>query len=217
MLSFCAPTGDAAKVKHFISFEKFVNARRSAGAPTFGRSFAPGQKAAAGAMAAAAPGVPPPIAGSGPGDAGFRFGDINELTDQLDATLNQTVDARFLDGFAPAKNPDMYAVPFNAMARLARPGATLATFTSLAGFVRRGLQEAGFTMQKRKGFGRKREMLCGVMEQHPHADPFRAPRFLPQRKRKNVKRRSRRAHGARCYHSECYRVSRLAGDALLRR
>ncbi len=47
---------------------------------------------------------------------------------------------------------------FNAMARLARPGATLATFTS-AGFVRRGLQEAGFTMQKRKGFGRKREML----------------------------------------------------------
>lgn len=31
------------------------------------------------------------------------FGDINELTDQLDATLNQTVDAWFLDGFAPAK------------------------------------------------------------------------------------------------------------------
>lgn len=53
---------------------------------------------------------------------------------------------------------------FNAMARLARPGGTLATFTS-AGFVRRGLQEAGFTMQKCKGFGRKREMLCGVMEQ----------------------------------------------------
>lgn len=54
---------------------------------------------------------------------------------------------------------------FNAMARLARPGGTLATFTS-AGFVRRGLQDAGFTMQKCKGFGRKREMLCGVMEQH---------------------------------------------------
>ena len=53
---------------------------------------------------------------------------------------------------------------FNAMARLARPGATLATFTS-AGFVRRGLQEAGFTMQKTKGFGRKRDMLVGRMEQ----------------------------------------------------
>ncbi len=67
----------------------------------------------------------------------------------------------FLDGFAPAKNPDMWTQNlFNAMARLARPGSTLATFTS-AGFVRRGLQDAGFTMQKRKGFGRKREMLCG--------------------------------------------------------
>lgn len=111
------------------------------------------------------------------------FGDINELTDQLDATLNQTVDARFLDGFAPAKNPDMWTPNlFNAMARLARPGATLATFTS-AGFVRRGLQEAGFTMQKRKGFGRKREMLCGVMEQHL-MPTLSAPRVLPQRKRK---------------------------------
>lgn len=75
------------------------------------------------------------------------------------------VDAWFLDGFAPAKNPDMWTQNlFKAMARLARPGGTLATFTS-AGFVRRGLQEAGFSMQKRKGFGRKREMLCGVMEQ----------------------------------------------------
>ena len=53
---------------------------------------------------------------------------------------------------------------FAAMARLARPGGTLATFTS-AGFVRRGLQEAGFSMQKRKGFGRKREMLTGEMLQ----------------------------------------------------
>ncbi|GHL06178.1 hypothetical protein ECZU22_00770 [Escherichia coli] len=44
---------------------------------------------------------------------------------------------RFLDGFAPAKNPDMWTQNlFNAMARLARPGGTLATFTS-AGFVRR--------------------------------------------------------------------------------
>ncbi|VDY39474.1 bifunctional tRNA (mnm(5)s(2)U34)-methyltransferase/FAD-dependent cmnm(5)s(2)U34 oxidoreductase [Salmonella enterica subsp. arizonae] len=54
------------------------------------------------------------------------FGDINELTDQLDATLNQKVDAWFLDGFAPAKNPDMWTPNlFNTMARLARPGATL--------------------------------------------------------------------------------------------
>ena len=89
------------------------------------------------------------------------FGDINELVDTLDDSMNERVDAWFLDGFAPSKNPDMWTPTlFNAMARLARPEATLATFTC-AGFVRRGLQEAGFSMQKTKGFGRKREMLTG--------------------------------------------------------
>jgi tRNA 5-methylaminomethyl-2-thiouridine biosynthesis bifunctional protein len=69
---------------------------------------------------------------------------------------------------------------FNAMARLARPGATLATFTS-AGFVRRGLQEAGFTMQKTKGFGRKREMLVGRWSRR-WTSPLR-PLVCPQRQR----------------------------------
>lgn len=104
------------------------------------------------------------------------FGDINTLTDKLDDSFNQQVDAWFLDGFAPAKNPDMWTPQlFSAMARLARPGGTLATFTS-AGFVRRGLQEAGFTMHKTKGFGRKREMLVGEMAE-TRAQPPRAPWF----------------------------------------
>ncbi|WP_437887119.1 bifunctional tRNA (5-methylaminomethyl-2-thiouridine)(34)-methyltransferase MnmD/FAD-dependent 5-carboxymethylaminomethyl-2-thiouridine(34) oxidoreductase MnmC [Phytobacter sp. V91] len=104
------------------------------------------------------------------------FGDINELTDKLDDSLNRQVDAWFLDGFAPAKNPDMWTPNlFAAMARLARPGGTLATFTS-AGFVRRGLQDAGFTMRKSKGFGRKREMLTGVME-NPSPVAARTPWF----------------------------------------
>ncbi|WP_342324228.1 bifunctional tRNA (5-methylaminomethyl-2-thiouridine)(34)-methyltransferase MnmD/FAD-dependent 5-carboxymethylaminomethyl-2-thiouridine(34) oxidoreductase MnmC [Kosakonia sp. BYX6] len=104
------------------------------------------------------------------------FGDINQLTDKLDDSLNQRVDAWFLDGFAPSKNPDMWTPNlFQSMARLARPGGTLATFTS-AGFVRRGLQEAGFTVQKSKGFGRKREMLTGVMENALSPAP-RAPWF----------------------------------------
>lgn len=89
------------------------------------------------------------------------FGDINQLIHTFDDTLNQQVDAWFLDGFAPAKNPDMWTPAlFECMARLARPGATLATFTA-AGFVRRGLIEAGFEVSKRKGFGEKREMLTG--------------------------------------------------------
>lgn len=99
------------------------------------------------------------------------FGDINELVDILDDSLNQQVDAWFLDGFAPAKNPDMWTPTlFNAMARLARPGSTVATFTS-AGFVRRGLIDAGFCMQKSKGFGRKREMLTGYRDDAPSASP----------------------------------------------
>lgn len=104
------------------------------------------------------------------------FGDINELTDKLDDSFNQQVDAWFLDGFAPSKNPDMWTPTlFAAMARTVRPGGTLATFTC-AGFVRRGLQEAGFTMSKYKGFGRKREMLIGEMTQ-PQPDAIRTPWF----------------------------------------
>ncbi len=72
------------------------------------------------------------------------------------------MDAWFLDGFDPAKNPDMWAPEvFRAMAGLSYPGTTVATFTS-AGFVRRSLMEAGFQMERAKGFGRKRHMLKGV-------------------------------------------------------
>jgi len=104
------------------------------------------------------------------------YGDINQLVDKLDDSFNQQVDAWFLDGFAPSKNPDMWTPGlFSAMARTVCPGGTLATFTC-AGFVRRGLQEAGFTMSKYKGFGRKREMLIGEMAQ-PQPDATRAPWF----------------------------------------
>lgn len=93
------------------------------------------------------------------------FGDVNTLLPQLDASLNHQVDAWFLDGFAPAKNPDMWNdTLFRAMARMARPGGTFATFTA-AGFVRRGLQQAGFEVAKLKGFGQKREMLTGTLPQ----------------------------------------------------
>ena len=71
------------------------------------------------------------------------------------------VDAWFLDGFAPARNGAMWQPAlFAELARLSRPGTTLATFTA-AGFVRRGLAECGFAMGKIPGFGRKREMLAG--------------------------------------------------------
>ncbi|MCX8956658.1 bifunctional tRNA (5-methylaminomethyl-2-thiouridine)(34)-methyltransferase MnmD/FAD-dependent 5-carboxymethylaminomethyl-2-thiouridine(34) oxidoreductase MnmC [Erwinia psidii] len=102
------------------------------------------------------------------------FGDINRLIDDIDDSLHQQVDAWFLDGFSPAKNPEMWTPKlFSCMAKLSREGGTLATFTS-AGFVRRGLQEAGFVVTKRKGFGIKREMLCGVL-----TTPISAPTLAP--------------------------------------
>ncbi|WP_152389979.1 bifunctional tRNA (5-methylaminomethyl-2-thiouridine)(34)-methyltransferase MnmC2/FAD-dependent 5-carboxymethylaminomethyl-2-thiouridine(34) oxidoreductase MnmC1 [Azotobacter salinestris] len=88
------------------------------------------------------------------------IGDVLERLPELDARI----DAWFLDGFAPAKNPEMWTPTlFAELARLSAPGASLATFTS-AGLVRRGLNEVGFAMQRVKGFGQKREMLAGRFE-----------------------------------------------------
>lgn len=83
------------------------------------------------------------------------------------AALDGRIDAWFLDGFAPSKNPTMWQPAlFEAMAAKSRPGATIATFTC-AGIVKRGLAAAGFTWQKAPGFGRKREMLIGEIETPP--------------------------------------------------
>lgn len=83
--------------------------------------------------------------------------------------LDARVDAWFLDGFAPSRNPDMWQPAlFEQLARLSKPGATLATFTS-AGIVRRGLAEAGFDVEKVAGFGSKREMTRGQLATPPAA------------------------------------------------
>lgn len=111
---------------------------------------------------------------------------VGEACEQL-AQLDGQVDAWFLDGFAPAKNPDMWTETlFSQLARLSAPGATLATFTS-AGFVRRGLQAAGFAMQRTPGFGRKREMLCGQLENAPLAE-WQAPWFARPSRRLSAKK-----------------------------
>lgn len=68
-------------------------------------------------------------------------------------------DAWFLDGFSPALNPQMWTDDvLERVAARSAPGARAATFT-VAGDVRRGLSRAGFTVEKRPGFGRKRERL----------------------------------------------------------
>ena len=71
-------------------------------------------------------------------------------------------DIWFLDGFAPAKNPQIWSpTVLNHIGRLTRAGGHLASFTA-AGAVRGGLSAAGFSIQKQPGFGRKRNMITGV-------------------------------------------------------
>ncbi|WP_347137641.1 tRNA (5-methylaminomethyl-2-thiouridine)(34)-methyltransferase MnmD [Paracoccus sp. SSK6] len=71
-------------------------------------------------------------------------------------------DAWFLDGFSPAKNPAMWAPEIMAhVGRCTAPGGSFATYTA-AGAVRRALAEAGFSVTRRPGFGRKRHMSVGV-------------------------------------------------------
>lgn len=85
------------------------------------------------------------------------LGDATALLPRLDAR----VDAWFLDGFAPAKNGDLWQDGlFAEIGRLSAPGATFATFTA-AGDVRRGLAAVGFEVEKTAGFGSKRDMLRG--------------------------------------------------------
>ena len=70
-------------------------------------------------------------------------------------------DAWFLDGFAPARNPELWEPALLAeVGSHTAPGGSFATYTA-AGHVRRALAEAGFTVERRPGFGRKRHMSVG--------------------------------------------------------
>lgn len=96
-----------------------------------------------------------------------RIGPVNARMIPGDARLTLPAwpgraDAWFLDGFAPAKNPELWEPALLAeVGRHTAPGGSFATFTA-AGHVRRALAQAGFTVERRPGFGRKRHMSAGV-------------------------------------------------------
>jgi len=74
------------------------------------------------------------------------------------AEWEDQADAWYLDGFSPAKNPELWQADLMMqVARHTKPGGTAATYTA-AGFVRRGLVEAGFDVTRVPGYGRKRHM-----------------------------------------------------------
>jgi len=87
----------------------------------------------------------------------LAFGEAGAILPRLEAA----VDAWYLDGFAPARNPQAWRpAMLREVARLSRPHARLATFTA-ASTVRGNLEAAGFRLEKRPGFAGKRECLAG--------------------------------------------------------
>lgn len=113
------------------------------------------------------------------------FGDINDCLPQVWVDNEGIVDAWFLDGFAPKKNPAMWSQNlFNGMANMARSGCTVSTFTADSS-VHQGLNDAGFDIKKAKGFGINPPMTVGtVTKNHQQANfkPWfaRSPQQAPQ-------------------------------------
>ncbi|CAM3157542.1 bifunctional tRNA (5-methylaminomethyl-2-thiouridine)(34)-methyltransferase MnmD/FAD-dependent 5-carboxymethylaminomethyl-2-thiouridine(34) oxidoreductase MnmC [Pseudomonas floridensis] len=95
------------------------------------------------------------------------IGDALDMLPQLDGQI----DAWFLDGFAPAKNPEMWTPElFAELARLSTTDTTIGTFTS-TGWVRRALNAAGFKMKRVPGIGHKWEVLRGTFIAWPEDAP----------------------------------------------
>lgn len=106
---------------------------------------------------AALPGLHPLEFDAGSVTLTLCFGDAMALV----PGLRLGADAFYLDGFAPARNPRMWEPALlRALARLARPGATLATW-SAAGAVRESLVAAGFDVVRVAGHAAKRHGLRG--------------------------------------------------------
>lgn len=146
---------------HFISVEKFPLSRVDlARAIALWPTLAPWGQALLAQYRVIEPGFQQLRLAGGRVTLTLLVGDVQTQLPLLDAQVH----AWFLDGFAPAKNPDMWTPAlFAELARLSAPGATLGTFTA-AGVVRRGLMAEGFAMERVPGYGRKREIMRGVYE-----------------------------------------------------
>ena len=114
---------------------------------------------------------PTPRVALGGVDLTVVFGDARETVPAWEGSA----DAWFLDGFAPARNPELWGEALIAeVARRTAPGGTFATY-SAAGHVRRALDAAGFDVERCPGFGRKRHMSVGRLRAGAGGGPSPAP------------------------------------------
>ncbi|MFN0060097.1 MAG: bifunctional tRNA (5-methylaminomethyl-2-thiouridine)(34)-methyltransferase MnmD/FAD-dependent 5-carboxymethylaminomethyl-2-thiouridine(34) oxidoreductase MnmC [Planctomycetota bacterium] len=110
------------------------------------------------------------------------FDDVVNALDHWCAPADGEVDAWYLDGFAPACNPEMWSSEVMVrVANLTRADGTFATYAA-AGAVRRALDAAGFDVHRAPGFAGKRELLCGKLRARPPRARVEKPWFeLPPR------------------------------------
>lgn len=145
---------------HFVSFERFPLPRAA-----IDRALAhwPEIDAERHALCSLWPGAP-----DGIGNIDLALDEATRLTvvcgpaSERLSECTLSFDAWYLDGFAPSRNPDMWSAELMAQVFAhTRQGGTFATYAA-AGFVRRNLAGAGFSVERRPGFAGKREMLCGI-------------------------------------------------------
>jgi len=101
----------------------------------------------------------------------LHYGDALQRISAMSRSQETTIDAWYLDGFSPALNPSLWDLEIaRAMALHSKEGTT-ATSYSVAGSARRALIEAGFSVTKRAGFGKKRHSLSAVFEKPASNSP----------------------------------------------
>ena len=87
---------------------------------------------------------------------------IGDISDTQEYIKSMTyIDAWFLDGFSPSKNPDLWSKELiNSIGNTSYESSTISTYTS-SGLVKRNLIDSGFAVRRTKGFAGKRHMLKG--------------------------------------------------------
>lgn len=156
--------GEGPRRLHYVALEKFplaVADLRRAGAAW--PELAPLLDELSAQYPQPLPGVHRALLDAGTVILDLWWGDVEAVLEDLGHSRTPLVDAWYLDGFAPARNPAMWRPGlWPWVAGLSRPGATFATYT-VAGAVRLGLAGAGFAVRRAPGFGRKLEQLCGEL------------------------------------------------------
>jgi tRNA 5-methylaminomethyl-2-thiouridine biosynthesis bifunctional protein len=108
------------------------------------------------------------------------YGDARETLANIELGA-QKIDAWFLDGFAPAKNPELWEGQLlSTITNLSKEGSTLSTYSS-AGFLRRELDKLGWEVERIPGFANKRESirakLLQIKPQEEASESKQAPWF----------------------------------------